>query len=92
MRPVLRLDLKTRCESGSRSSVARPSKKQLAERKAAKRIENRTRNLDILYDQLNEMLLWDELEIACEGCGQQQLSGNPVCVVCGHDVGHTISV
>lgn len=70
--------------------MARPSKKQLAERKAAAKAERRSQSYDALYEWINAQPLWDEVEIACEGCGQRQLSGNPACVVCGSTIGATI--
>jgi rRNA maturation endonuclease Nob1 len=63
--------------------LARPSKKQEAERKAAKVAERRALKLERGYLLTPFFALSDWAYVICEKCGQEQ-SDRDVCFMCGH--------
>lgn len=74
--------------------MARPSKKQLAARKAAQQLERRNARvslLEVAYLVRPFAALADFAYVACEACGQEQLEAHDErgCVVCGHEIART---
>ncbi len=68
--------------------MARPSKKQLADRKDALARERRALKLERGYEQSPFHALSDWAYVICEKCGQEQ-SDRDVCFMCGHETATT---